>query len=660
MKFLKIKSIKLKILLPLAIIFILGISSVSFISCFKSNSLLDNNLKKMATTKAEEISARVDGLLSSRIMIMEELSRSTEAKALDINGVKRYIAAKKGIAKDFEMLFVSDKSGNITSSTDQKDNISDTDYFKTVMSGQSAISKPLISKLSGNTVIVLAVPVTTENNNVTGLIAGTVKLASITDIINKTYLNKGDYAYIIDKNGLIVSHPDKAKILKENVLQSKEQNLVSIIKKMSRGESGTGIYSYEGIKKLVGFTSIKSMNWSVGYTITYSDYKSEINELVFLVSILGVIVVAVMIIALLFILKKAIKPILFLTNATSSIAQGDLSKQIDIKSNDEIGSLINNFNFMLKNIGNMISEVKEIGGVVHASSNIIMDSSQEVSKISEQISSTVDDLANCATEQAASTDNGSVKIKSIIDFLECISEDMEKAKELGDLIRESQEKVEHSIEHQQTQMSENKRISNEVSSAVNQLMEQSKEIGQILKVINSVSEQTNLLSLNAAIESARAGEHGRGFGVVSEEIRKLAEQSSIQSKKINGIVMDVQNSIQLTVSEIQKSENSMMMQEKALYDTVDAFNDICKKIDSIANKVDAVSDAANALNKDAKLAGDLITDLAAAAQQTAASTQEVNASIEEQHSSMQAITECSSEMQKLSSKLGKCIDKFTL
>ncbi|HEX3030001.1 MAG TPA: cache domain-containing protein, partial [Clostridia bacterium] len=221
MKFLKIKSIKLKILLPLATIFILGVSSVSFISCFKSNSLLDNNLKKMATTKAEEISSRVDGLLNSRIRIMEELSRSTEAKALDINGVERYIAARKAIAKDFEMFFVSDKSGNITSSTNQKFNISDTDYFKTAMSGQSAISKPLISKLSGNTVIIFAVPITNENNNVAGLIAGTVKLASITDIINKTNINKGDYAYIIDKNGLTVSHPDKNKILKENILQSK-------------------------------------------------------------------------------------------------------------------------------------------------------------------------------------------------------------------------------------------------------------------------------------------------------------------------------------------------------------------------------------------------------------------------------------------------------
>jgi methyl-accepting chemotaxis protein len=220
------------------------------------------------------------------------------------------------------------------------------------------------------------------------------------------------------------------------------------------------------------------------------------------------------------------------------------------------------------------------------------------------------------------------------------------------------EEVKGSIKLQEEKMAENKILTENMRGAITDLMDKSKEIGKILEVIKGVAQQTNLLALNAAIEAARAGEHGRGFAVVSEEIRKLAEQSAESGKQITEIINDVQQGIENTVMQITKANDLSQEQEKAFEKTVASISDISDKVYSIGVKVKAAYNATATLTEDAKEAEDMIATVASISEETAAGTEEVSSSVEEQNSLIQLVAECSKEMYNIAETLKQQLVEF--
>ncbi|MCX8129372.1 MAG: methyl-accepting chemotaxis protein [Clostridia bacterium] len=334
-------------------------------------------------------------------------------------------------------------------------------------------------------------------------------------------------------------------------------------------------------------------------------------------------------------------------------ALGRMDIRVDVEGKNEIAVIAGYINTILKTTEDVISEMAEIGASITASSQEILASSQQVNMTSRQITATVDELAKGAMEQATSTEKGSLMINEIVNGLKEISGEMQYAETLVDESKENVVTIKQAIEQQVFKMGENKAISEKVHLTVNELRRKSDEIIHILEVIRGIAEQTNLLSLNAAIEAARAGEHGKGFAVVSDEIKKLAEQSSQSVKKIALIIDDVNNAVESTVLEINRSNSAVYEQEMALDQTVKAFDGICSTIDSIATNVKTVAEAAEELNNSAVHAGELIMDIASVSQEAAASTEEISASIEEEGNSIQLIFECAEELGGIASRFEK-------
>jgi methyl-accepting chemotaxis protein len=285
-------------------------------------------------------------------------------------------------------------------------------------------------------------------------------------------------------------------------------------------------------------------------------------------------------------------------------------------------------------------------------------SSSEMSSLSDRVTQTISQLAEGAGQQAESTEKGSERINNIAEMIACIAQDMSISEKLAEAAIEAMTSVKSSIRYQEEKMDENKRISVHVGEAVTDLMDKSKEIGKILEVIKGVAHQTNLLALNAAIEAARAGEHGKGFAVVSEEIRKLAEQSGESSKKITEIIEDVQRGIENTVEQIEKADLLSTEQENALAQTVQAISVISDKVESIETKVKAVSGATESLTEDAKEAEDMIATIASISEESAAGSQEASASVEEQNMLIQVIAECSNELFTIAESLKENLEKY--
>lgn len=376
--------------------------------------------------------------------------------------------------------------------------------------------------------------------------------------------------------------------------------------------------------------------------------------------VIGISIILGILLAL-FITSKIATPIMALTKSANYIAQGDLTQQIpQVKTRDEIEDLSASFSEMSKNLRSLIIKVNDASLEMVSSTEEISASSEEISKVSEQIAQTITDLAAGATDQAISTEKGNAQISEVVSGLDGILEDMKKSEVLANRSMDMVTVGQDSVKYQEEKMMENKQAIINVSSSIQILAEKSNEIGQILDVIRGIADQTNLLALNAAIEAARAGENGRGFAVVSDEIRKLAEQSGVSVKKIDSIIMEVQNSVKQIVNEMNETEQVLKKQESAMFDTVKAFNDISGAVEKISGNIQIVTKEASILNINAKNAGDEISSIASVSQQTAASTEEVAASTEEQTSVIHQVAESAERMAKLAHELQKDISRFNL
>ncbi len=313
-----------------------------------------------------------------------------------------------------------------------------------------------------------------------------------------------------------------------------------------------------------------------------------------------------------------------------------------------------------ENINEFIQHVKESVEVITYSSEEMKHSSGEMSDISSKVTLSISQLAEGATQQAESTEKGSTRINNITEMIICIGEDMAASDKVSDEAMAAMADVKESIRFQEEKMTENKVITENMEIAITDLMEKSKEIGKILEVIKGVAQQTNLLALNAAIEAARAGEHGRGFAVVSEEIRKLAEQSAESGKQITEIINDVQQGIENTVMQIKTANTLSQEQGKAFEQTVSSISDISEKVYSIGVKVKAAAGATKTLTDDAREAEDMIATIASISEETAAGTQEASSSVEEQNNLIQLVAECSNEMSNIAQVLKQKLEAFNL
>jgi methyl-accepting chemotaxis protein len=565
----------------------------------------------------------------------------------------------------YENMFYTDNTGKIiVDAADGKsvgNDVSNLKFYELALqSGNESIGDVAQSPISKRPVVTIGVPLFDSNKKYIGMFAAPIEFNKLTEMLVK----KGEgviYNYgVLNSDGVMIAHENKDMIFKTDFTKENDEvkNLFASIRK---GNQGNGFYSLYGIKKVMTYTPYKEKNWYIFTACTVSDYMKPINKFrnTFVIIELVCVIIAAIVA---FIFSKSIsKPLKNLTNTAKTISLGDLTQKVDIvNKKDEIGQLTLYFDEMVNSLRNIISQVRNMGGDVAASSEEMMASSEEVSKTSEQIAVVISDLAKGASEQALSSDEGNSKIVEIVNGLKNIAGEISASEQLSNQAKNSVEAGKKSVQYQSVKMDENKQASIAVWNAISSLSEKSSEIGEILSVIKGISEQTNLLALNAAIEAARAGEHGRGFAIVSDEIRKLAEQSNSSVNKIDSIIEEVQAGVNLAVSEMKNASLVVESQEKALLDTVILFENIFEAVSIINDNIKNVTEETNKLSANANQAGDSIGNIASISQEMASITEEVAASTEEQTAVIHQIAESAESLSTLANELQESINKFLL
>ena len=362
--------------------------------------------------------------------------------------------------------------------------------------------------------------------------------------------------------------------------------------------------------------------------------------------------------------NKIIQPIISVTDRLKVFATGDFrtasSDDARFDSNDEIGEMRQAMRTLQSNISNMMKKVMETAQQVTDSAGQLNDSASQSAEVSNSVANSMVNVAGNCSEQFTEieTANGQVETlgQHMMNFVNTIQHSSE-------VVQVTQEKAVAEAKTVDGAVEQMKLIQTSVTQSaavITELGEESDRIGKIVDTISSIAAQTNLLALNAAIEAARAGEHGRGFAVVADEVRKLAEQSSESAGEIAGLITSIQEKSQKAVAVMQEGVGRVEAGTKVVQDSGASFNEIAEMVRKVVEASQEMNNIVNALNENTKTIGGAIQTVAVKSSSVSSEAESVSAASEELTATMSEIESSSGVLAEMAKDMLKSVENFKM
>lgn len=475
---------------------------------------------------------------------------------------------------------------------------------------------------------------------------------NVKEIVKTTRVGKNGYVFILDKNGTIVSHPKDSEVGK--TLKDYEWG-----KKIDTANKGSFTYNIDGSEELLAFE--RTNDYIIVAAIPTAEYYSQLNTLI--ITFIIVIIIAILLASLIiYILSNGIiiNRIKRVLAGVSEIGAGKLNMDIVDKSRDEIGQLASGVNDMAKGLKKLVENI-------HGTALNLNQTSDAVAQASEQTAIAGQEIAQSVNEIAAGSNNQAQEIQESVEQLDTVARNIEDIVENTKIITEKVNEIDKqnqnsigSINALKDKFVENKEATTNVDKKIALLAEKSNKIGAITESITAISNQTNLLSLNASIEAARAGEAGKGFAVVADEVKKLAEQSAEAAFNIDTLINEIRDDIEDAVRSINTAGKTVGESDEKLNYTVESFYSLKESNDVLIKLAKKLDDICESLNENTNKVIESINTIAAVSEETAATTEEISASTEEQSAAFHEITDSAGNVKLLSKDLINMISKFKL
>ncbi|WZL71966.1 methyl-accepting chemotaxis protein [Clostridiaceae bacterium 35-E11] len=678
----KSKSIANKVLMVVTTMVVIIFMLTGFIINNKVSTTITDLAKNDMVSQSQNISANIGTFFTEKgniVKVMantdsiinyikntEKLENRKAVKQLpSYPSILKTLQNIKNSDKDLALVYVALEDNNNFISEDQGyEATSEWDimqrawYTDAVAKKDIHFTAPYVDVVTGKLVISVVAPIFQEGKSV-GASVIDVSIDKLATMMSQYKIGENSYAILIDNTGTIVYHPDKEKILKENITEV-AGGMGQIGKSMIRGESGVKTYSYNGQTKYVAYMPIGINGWSVAMTIPEEyvvDKVSGIRKIVLLIYGLSCIGLAIGIFLL---TKKILKNVPAILDGLTAVAEGDLLVALNISSNDEIGEISSKFNVMVQNMKKLVTNVKDATSEVNNASNYLEKSSKETNLSVEEVARAVDEIARGASEQAAEAEKGAELAIGLDEKFNRLVDNSKDMRNATNAVVDANVKGAKVVSDLREKTEMNNHATQKIEKAIDTLDIRSKDIGSILETISSIADQTNLLALNASIEAARAGEHGRGFAVVADEIRKLAEGSGRAADEINKIVLDIQKESSNTVNIMKEVSQRSGEQYNAVIEVHYSFEEIHKTMESIAQKIEDITEFVDDISKDKDNIVASIGRISSVTEETAAATEQVSASMQQQLAAVEEVANASEKLKTLAEKLNKEMDGFKM
>ncbi|HCL3527875.1 TPA: methyl-accepting chemotaxis protein PctA [Pseudomonas aeruginosa] len=628
-----IKSLKFshKILLAASLVVFAAFALFTLYNDYLQRNAIREDLESYLREMGDVTSSNIQNWLGGRLLLVEQTAQ-TLARDHSPETVSALLE-QPALTSTFSFTYLGQQDGVFTMRPDSPmpagyDPRSRPWYKDAVAAGGLTLTEPYVDAATQELIITAATPVKAAGNTL-GVVGGDLSLKTLVQIINSLDFSGMGYAFLVSGDGKILVHPDKEQVMK-TLSEVYPQNTPKIATGFSEAE-------LHGHTRILAFTPIKglpSVTWYLALSIDKDKAYAMLSK--FRVSAIAAALISIVAILVLLglLIRLLMQPLHLMGRAMQDIAQGegDLTKRLAVTSRDEFGVLGDAFNQFVERIHRSIREVAGTAHKLHDVSQLVVNASNSSMANSDEQSNRTNSVAAAINELGAAA--------------------QEIARNAADASHHASD-ANHQAEDGKQVVEQTIRAMNELSEKISAscanieaLNSRTVNIGQILEVIKGISEQTNLLALNAAIEAARAGEAGRGFAVVADEVRNLAHRAQESAQQIQKMIEELQVGAREAVATMTESQRYSLESVEIANRAGESLSSVTRRIGEIDGMNQSV---ATATEEQTAVVDSLNMDIT-----------EINTLNQEGVGNLQATLRACGELETQAGRLRQLVDSFKI
>ncbi|CAI8990077.1 methyl-accepting chemotaxis protein [Brevibacillus sp. IT-7CA2] len=564
------------------------------------------------------------------------------------------------IDKDVEHFAFINSEGKAVSTNGGSFDASQFTNFKRAKEEKTlGVSEILIGAQTGEKIIIIDKPLVNEQGEFRGIVQAVLKPEEILNIVGKINFASSGYGYLVGPSGKILVHRDE-QLVGKKVSEAIPEMGTNFQDPSTLSDRGTLEYTHANEDTMVAYSKIDRTNWSLVVTAPASEVFAQVNQMrnsSILIIAISVIVVG----AIAYLLAhQMIKPILMISIFMQKVATGDLTGRLDESNKDEIGMLKRSINQMMENVSEIIQRL--FTSIEHLAS-----SAEELTAISGQSSETADHIAQATgvvvqSSRATfeSSEQTSLAMEEMAVGVQRIAHSSSIVSEFTQVVVADVNQGNNNTKKSIQQMNNAKNTVEESAIVVHSLVEKSHEIQNIAQLISEIANQTNLLALNASIEAARAGEHGRGFSVVADQVKKLADQTSVATINITKIIKEILGATQSASQTLNKGLAEVGIGVEQVQQVGRIFDAILKSIQDVNDQIQEVSAASEEISAGTQEVSASMGEIVSVANSSLQRLQGVSQGTEQQRHSIQEISAAAESLSVMSNELYEVSSAFRI